>query len=185
MRAPALLLALLFLSACAPEPPDPLDWRIAAGTPNEFNAWCAQHQPRMGAQVHADFANAIKCLAAKSARFGQAYDMRETNNPLCQRVNQLTVRSVIIDGLTAGRDILAAQLALKQENVLRTVQAGLDPSLTSAQQAAYERRRIYTDEVVAELKRRVAETEERIHLYESGGDPDLLPPPETNTLARS
>ena len=112
--------------------------------------------------------------STSGARLGRAIDLRETNNPLCQRVNHLTLRMVIVDGLNAGRDVLAAQLALKQENQLRTMaptQAGL---LTPAQQAVYDRRELYAGEVMAELKRRLAEVEERIRLYASGGIPNFL-----------
>lgn len=170
------LLALIVAGGCRPDPPDQLAWQISAETPNDYYQWCEVHEARMSPAVHTDFVVALRSLAAVSRRFGGALDLRETNNPFCQRINALTVREVILDGLTAYRDQVAARLSRVQAAQLRNIEhepAGGDPALM----AAYAQARTDSEQTVARLRAHIAKVEERLHCYENGGDPESSPSP--------
>lgn len=172
MRAVRLIFATLLLAlaaGCAPEPTDPLAWKIDAATPASFDTWIAEHSDRIPAEFAPDFRIALNNLSAVSPRPGTAVDPRSTNDPFCRRIHQHTVRAVIYDGLDVARSQLRAKLSRTEDNLLRNLTTEDKLAGDAAMQERYERARRNAEPAIKALKQQLEILDTRMKAYQPEG----------------
>jgi hypothetical protein len=71
IRLSAALLVVAVLTSCQ-RPADPLEWRIEAGTPADYNTWAAENTPRMPEALRTEYDHAFHEIG--SIQRGSSWD---------------------------------------------------------------------------------------------------------------
>src|SRR2546423_648274 len=112
MRRPPLFsffLAGCCLSGCG-EPADPLDRKVEADTPAEYNEWNHRTLPQLPEPLRSEFGHAFEEIVIVSGRAGTARNLEDSTDPVCRRLNGRTVRAAILDGYRLESDRLSRRL---------------------------------------------------------------------------
>lgn len=162
----SLLAALLLFGGCA-RPADPLDWRVAADAPVEYNDWLSQVATQMPDALQEEFVHAFNELVVVSGRAGIARSPNDANDPMCLRLNHRTVRQVLLDGYDCETTRLKNRVALDSELMLHDLSndADSDPRVAKRTEATVKARQ----SEIASDKKRLAEIAQRVRA--------LTPPP--------
>lgn len=152
--------AVLAFGGCG-RPANPLDWRISAETPLEYNNWLAEVAMQMPADTQEEFVHAFDELVVVSGHAGIARGPNDTNDPLCRRLNHRTVREVLLDGYDCETTRLKNRIALDSELLLHDLnsEAASDPRTVARAEAMAKSRQ---NEIAAD-KKRLAEIARRVH----------------------
>lgn len=119
LRHVVLLLVLLGASC---QPADPLDWKVSANTPEDYNAWNIRTVAKLPPELREEYLRAFNKLAVATPGGISPRSMTDEHFPLCKRLNGRTVRTIIIDGYAAERQRLLEKIGAETDTMLRNLQ---------------------------------------------------------------
>lgn len=115
-----LLLALgIGLTGCRSK--DPLDWKVEGRNAIRLQEWLLETEAALPRALQQEFAWAFNNLATTTPNW-RDQDPRSTRNPLCLRVQGLTIREILIDGYERSSRSLLSRIGNDQDNVRRLVE---------------------------------------------------------------
>lgn len=153
-----LTLAALALAGCVPA--DPLDWKISAKTPAQFNEWRDEDLPRLPAEVQKEFIHTFNFFAAQTPGV-TSKRMDATDNPLCRRLHGRTIRNVIIEGYSLETTALLSKISTTSDNLLRNLQRSQTAAAAPAQDR-FDRVQLSQTDAIAVMEKRLAEIKARV-----------------------
>jgi hypothetical protein len=147
---------------------DPMDWKISASSPNDFNGWSDRNGPLLPTGLRQELARAIQFLQGDSGLSDRGASMENPRNPFCVRIDRKTVRYVILEGYFAEKKFLSNRVMLEIENIAaleNRIEALPDDSPATAQLAKsvnFKHQLIQNLEIrLAEIAGRTEELERR------------------------
>ena len=163
MRLPhcALLLGLL-LAGTACRPADPLDWKVSAKNPQEYNAWAEKNLPQLEPKLRGEYARAFTAIATTSPNRGAARHMREENHAVCRRIHRRTIRAVILEGYGIEKQKILERMAAQTDLLLKNANRSGAPTHSTKTEAKFERVMDAQSTSVEALNRRLTELNTRI-----------------------
>lgn len=154
-----LSLVLVGFGGCRSK--DPLDWKIGAASPNDFNEWSERNTPLLPSETRREFARAIQFLQGDSGLSNRDMAMTSARNPFCRRIDRKTVREAILDGYFAEKKFLTNRVSLEVENLAAT-QMRLDALAGDSSETAQLARSIaFKHSLIQNMEVRVAEIDAR------------------------
>jgi hypothetical protein len=154
-----LSLAVFALGGCRPK--DPLDWRISASSPADFNDWSDRNTPLLPAETRRELGRAIQFLLGDSGLSNRSSSMASTRNPFCIRIDRQTVRAAILDGYFAEKKFLSNRIVLEVEHIAAT-EARMDSVRDdSPEMAQFTRSVNFKHALIQNMELRVAEIDAR------------------------
>jgi hypothetical protein len=105
------------LLACAQV--EPLDRRVAAGSMNELVRWQEKYVRPLGEPITSEFAAALVSIAQKTPGYKvpeTPQDLHSPYNALCQRLDGMRLRDVIIEGYELTNVSLRGRLFMRRSN---------------------------------------------------------------------
>jgi hypothetical protein len=153
-------LACLMVAGCAPK--DPLDWKIEADTPADFDDWWQQKKdllpPSLAIELHATF----KIISERVEPRGTPKIPDDGLDPFCQRVNHWRIRDALLDGYMLANESLQSQVLIEQNKVLRYIQLSGTPVIGS-QQNELDQAIKYEQQLIDALNRAIQHNQARVH----------------------
>ena len=154
----SLSVLVLFLCGCAPK--DPLDRKVKASTPEEFAHWWDRTQAKFPDAQRAEIYKLARYLQdsiprVRSMRADDHYD------PLCKRINGLTVRQLMILAYEESSYNIRTRVILETGKLPHLVDAVADSA--DADRRDYAQNILtFTQERIASWKETISANERRI-----------------------
>ena len=166
------LFALLVFAAFAftgCQPKDPLDVKISASSPSDYNDWVGRHHPTLPLEVQQEFDRAFgKLMVDTGAKLGST-DTNKIQNWLCTRLHGKTIRSVILEGYQVEADSIRIRMVVTSDNIVRLVQSSGAPDLSTDQVQRYTSARTELEKAIETLRSRLSEIDAQVRRMSQGG----------------
>lgn len=157
-----LLSLLLLASGCAPK--NPLDRKVRAGTPEQFFSWWDRTQKKLPENEREEVHEILLFLKQSTPRLRPMQE-KDPNDPLCKRIDGLTLREVLVLGYQDKNHQVRMRLMRETGNLAPLVAMATDATDDLARERieatirqtklAAER----SEEKIAHNSRRIAELE--------------------------
>jgi hypothetical protein len=158
-------LVCLMVAGCAPK--DPLDWKISADTPDDFNIWCQRKTDRLPQNLIIELNTSFEIIS-NEVEPNRAVVHDNGYDPFCQRVNHHTIRDIIVDAYQIADESLLGEMIRTQDakinNINRSTSVG-----TVAEQDRFKQTIDYQQKRIDELDKELRHNRARIKELE----PDL------------
>ena len=152
--------AALFLAACSP-PPDPRTAPISAATPDDFAAWKNAAYEKLTQAERDEFDYCINQLRLRISMDDVAHGEVAVAQAICDRINQKTIREVMIMAYTSEGEWVAKELA-RQRDALTRADAILDGPGSDDSKVSVRGTRVALANIVANLEKRQATAKARL-----------------------
>jgi CRISPR/Cas system-associated protein endoribonuclease Cas2 len=123
-RAAAVLFAVA-VAGCQPR--DPLDMKISAQSPDDFNRWTDTHDSRLPPEAAQEFHRAFARLQQGTL----AGDSQGAAAALCRKLDGRTVRQVIADGYFMANTSIRRSILNELDNVQRNLARAQRPEASA------------------------------------------------------
>lgn len=161
---PAVALVLLacglLLTGCGPK--DPLDIRIEADTPGDFNDWWNKTRPKFSNEVAREFEYAFQALSSRAPR-ARGLRLEDKNDPFCKAWNGRAIRRLIIAAYHERNAQLQEKILHSMSRVQKVAEVdpahGKDP-VVQYREAMAENTDKYVESINAEIERNNARIRE-------------------------
>ncbi len=158
-RLPLLWLSLLLL-LCGCAPKDPLDRKVKATTPEEFARWWDRTQEKLPDAQRAEVYKLARYLQDSIPRT-RTMRADDHTDPLCKRINGLTVRQLMVLGYEESSHNTRARLILETGKLPHLVTA-VSESEDAATRDYAQRMLDFTREQIARWNEVIASNDRRI-----------------------
>ena len=150
---------MLVLTGCRPQ--EPLNWKISAASPDDFDAWTERTNPLLPVELRKELARAVTFIQGNSGI--SAVHLRRSNvsNPFCRRIDRKTIRHVLLEGYFAEKKFLADRVSLEMENILALEVRSELPSMNAEGKERYAKSMENREQLIQSMKLRIAEIDAR------------------------
>jgi hypothetical protein len=162
----SIVLVLVF-GGCAPN--DPLDRKIKADTPAEFARWWDRTREKFPDEQRTEIFRIIRYLQDSTPRL-KAMSAQDHYDPLCKKINGLTVRDLMVLGYEDSIENLQKRMLLETRKLAGLV-ATISESDDPASREYAESMLSYTRDRIAEWKDKIADNNRRIVQLTSAAQP--------------
>lgn len=165
-RIPGLcwIIALVALAGCGRHP-DPLEWKIEAGTPGEMQQWLGANLPLMPPKLAHELRACIANIQITLPPAKTSLPMEQANK-LCARLNGRTVRAVVIEGNELSNNMLVARAKNLSDQLVHLL--NIPEGMTEEQQDEQMARAANTRLDLQEVKQQITRSENRLAELHAG-----------------
>jgi hypothetical protein len=153
----------LTVAGCAPK--DPLNWKISAATPDDFNDWCQHKLHRMPQNLVIELNTSFDIIFNKVELNRAAVVHDNGFDPFCQRVNHLPIRDVIADACQIEDESLLSEIIHTQDAMTENIDRSF--SADAAEQERFKQAIDYQKKGIDELNKELQHNRARIKELES------------------
>ena len=156
-------LIALWLAGC--QPADPLDRKVDAATPADYNSWVAKTLPTLPENLAREFAQAIARIKEETPQFHTLRNEREfksQSNPLCRQIDRRTLRQVIVAGCEASNVTLLRRIKLESDELLALMKRGESATVTAASETRLDQLTDFRRKALDALRAQVEANRQRI-----------------------
>jgi len=114
-----LLTLCVVLAGCTPH--DPLDWKVSAKTPEDFETWRDSHVQLLPDDLREEFTRSFGWFAKLSPGSVAPSSFNDTTNFICRKLNGRMVRLVILEGYELETRELQARISTRSDNILKNI----------------------------------------------------------------
>ena len=126
-------LILFPLSGCNRRGADPLEWRLQGRTPLKLQNWVDETLRRMQPDLAKEYTASLVTILNQTRRPNtQLPD--DSTDPLCLRLDQRTVREIMIEAHELELNQLRNAMSIEYTNLTRLVQRASEMELTTARE---------------------------------------------------
>jgi len=146
------------LVGCNRRGADPLEWRVQGRTPRLLQNWVDETIRRMPPELAKEYSDAVVTILNLTPR-PNTQKPNEPNDPLCRRLDQRTVREIIIEADALEINEHRNTISNEYTNLTRFLQI---PDLTAKQTESLERRKTRSEMYIKDIEQTIARKNERI-----------------------
>ena len=137
------------------QPSDPLDWRVKAKTPEDFEQWSDDNihllPPDLAKELYRAFSN-IEARTPQSRPLKKDSDYLSETVPFCVRIHHRTIRAVLIDGYSAANETLSLGITLESDNIIKNLKRQETLDAKSPEYERFERKIAAQEKTIAASK---------------------------------